>query len=203
MEIQINLCVKRFTLRRIRTRDDKKQFSMTMCWWHNLQSCTWSWNFHKTLIILQFFKKSQFDVLGSLKNRVYATTCLLKFNLSSLDPRTNNWPLIASPVPGLSILGLYLYFVNSWGPRFMKDRKPFIFKNTLIVYNFVQVLISVYLFTEVSNADLCDLKTCLINECKFVLNRAWTEDGLDITVGDVSQLIQPHQNSEWEWVNNN
>lgn len=32
----------------------------------------------------------------------------------------------------------------------MKDRKPFQFKNTLIAYNFIQVLISVYLFTEVS-----------------------------------------------------
>lgn len=69
---------------------------------------------------------------------------------SRLDPRTNDWPLIKSPVPGLTILGLYLYFVNSWGPRFMKDRKPYQFKNTLLVYNFVQVLISVYLFTEVS-----------------------------------------------------
>lgn len=75
------------------------------------------------------------------------------FCLSLIDPRTNDWPLISSPVPGLTIIGLYLYFVNSWGPRFMKDRKPFQFKNTLIVYNFVQVLISVYLFTEVSDDE--------------------------------------------------
>lgn len=73
-------------------------------------------------------------------------------DLPSPDPRTNDWPLIKSPVPGLTIIGLYLYFVNSWGPRFMKDRKPFQFKNTLIAYNFIQVLISVYLFTEVSEA---------------------------------------------------
>ncbi|CRK86858.1 CLUMA_CG000683, isoform A [Clunio marinus] len=67
------------------------------------------------------------------------------------DPRTNDWPLIKSPMPGLTIIGLYLYFINSWGPRFMKDRKPFQFKNTLIVYNFLQVLVSVYLFTEGMN----------------------------------------------------
>jgi elongation of very long chain fatty acids protein 7 len=67
-----------------------------------------------------------------------------------LDPRTNDWPLIKSPVPGLTIIGLYLYFVNSWGPRYMKDRKPYQFKHTLIAYNFIQVLISFYLFFEVS-----------------------------------------------------
>ncbi|CAO1420607.1 unnamed protein product [Diamesa hyperborea] len=64
------------------------------------------------------------------------------------DQRTNGWPMIASPVPGMTIIGLYLYFVNSWGPRYMKDRKPFVLKGTLIAYNFIQVMISVYLFTE-------------------------------------------------------
>lgn len=67
------------------------------------------------------------------------------------DPRTNDWPLVKSPVPGLTIIGLYLYFVNSWGPRYMKDRKPYQFKNTLIIYNFIQVIISFYLFFEGMN----------------------------------------------------
>lgn len=67
------------------------------------------------------------------------------------DPRTNDWPLIRSPVPGVTIIALYLYFVNVAGPRFMKDRKPFLMKNTLIVYNFLQVLVSVYLFVEGMN----------------------------------------------------
>lgn len=67
------------------------------------------------------------------------------------DPRTNDWPLIKSPVPPMTIIGIYLYFVNFWGPRFMKDRKPYQFKNTLIVYNFLQVLVSVYLFVEGMN----------------------------------------------------
>jgi elongation of very long chain fatty acids protein 7 len=58
--------------------------------------------------------------------------------------------LIRSPFPGLTIIALYLYFVNVAGPRFMKDRKPFTMKKTLIVYNFLQVLVSVYLFVEVS-----------------------------------------------------
>lgn len=72
-------------------------------------------------------------------------------HLRCLDPRTNDWPLMKSPVPGVSIILLYLYFVNVAGPRFMKDRKPYQMKTTLIVYNFLQVLVSVYIFVEVSH----------------------------------------------------
>ncbi|KAK6634784.1 hypothetical protein RUM44_000031 [Polyplax serrata] len=64
------------------------------------------------------------------------------------DPRTNDWFLIASPMPGLSIIAAYLYFVTTWGPRYMKHRKPFELKTTLIVYNFLQVLMSTYLVYE-------------------------------------------------------
>lgn len=36
------------------------------------------------------------------------------------------------------------------GPRLMENRKPFQLKNTLIVYNFFQVIFSAWLFYEVS-----------------------------------------------------
>lgn len=36
------------------------------------------------------------------------------------------------------------------GPRLMENRKPFQLKNTLIVYNFFQVVFSAWLFYEVS-----------------------------------------------------
>lgn len=77
----------------------------------------------------------------------------MKFNylkILILDPRTNDWPLIRDPMPGLTIIFSYLYFVLNWGPKFMKDRSPYELKNLLIVYNFLQVLVSVYLFIEVS-----------------------------------------------------
>lgn len=64
------------------------------------------------------------------------------------DPRTNDWPLISSPVPGLTILAAYLYFVLSWGPRYMANRKPYKLERTLIVYNFIQVIVSTYIFYE-------------------------------------------------------
>ena len=65
------------------------------------------------------------------------------------DPRTNDWFLIKSPMPGLSIMATYLYFVLSWGPRYMQHRKPYNLTNLLIVYNMAQVVISIFLFYEV------------------------------------------------------
>lgn len=44
------------------------------------------------------------------------------------------------PGPLFMILGAYLYFCLYAGPRYMRDRKPFELKNTLLVYNAVQVL---------------------------------------------------------------
>lgn len=58
--------------------------------------------------------------------------------------------MIASPVPGITILGTYLYFVLSWGPKYMANRKPFKLERLLIVYNLIQVLVSLYIFIEVS-----------------------------------------------------
>ena len=48
----------------------------------------------------------------------------------------------------MGILAAYLYFVLSWGPRQMEHRKPFELKKTLVIYNFFQVLLSVWLFWE-------------------------------------------------------
>lgn len=77
-----------------------------------------------------------------------------KFYKFLIDPRTNDWPMISSPLPGLTIIAAYLYFVNSWGPKYMANRKPFKMQNLLVVYNFFQVLISCYLFYEVSTLYL-------------------------------------------------
>ncbi|CAG5102344.1 Similar to ELOVL: Elongation of very long chain fatty acids protein (Drosophila melanogaster) [Cotesia congregata] len=64
------------------------------------------------------------------------------------DPRTRDWFLMSSPVPGASIMFGYLYFVLSWGPRHMEHRKPYKLKNTLVIYNFFQVVLSIWLFWE-------------------------------------------------------
>lgn len=72
------------------------------------------------------------------------------------DPRTNDWFLITSPVPGATIIGLYLYFVISWGPKYMANKPPFQLQKTLVLYNFLQVLISSWLFYE--GLDACWLR---------------------------------------------
>ncbi|XP_015607876.1 elongation of very long chain fatty acids protein AAEL008004 [Cephus cinctus] len=64
------------------------------------------------------------------------------------DPRTRDWFLMSSPVPGASIMIGYLYFVLSWGPRHMEHRKPYQLNNILVLYNFLQVILSVWLFYE-------------------------------------------------------
>ena len=42
----------------------------------------------------------------------------------------------------------YIYFSISAGPRYMRDKKPYTLRNTLIIYNFIQVLLSIYLVHE-------------------------------------------------------
>ncbi|BET00396.1 GNS1/SUR4 family [Nesidiocoris tenuis] len=64
------------------------------------------------------------------------------------DKRTNHWPLLGSPIPGLTILALYLLFVKWIGPKMMENRKPFELKEVLIVYNAYQVFFSMYLVYE-------------------------------------------------------
>ncbi|CAG4936663.1 unnamed protein product [Colias eurytheme] len=62
------------------------------------------------------------------------------------DARTKEWPLLAKPYLGISMLALYLVFVFKWGPQWMKNRKPFNLERTLIVYNAIQVVACAYLF---------------------------------------------------------
>ncbi|EFN85774.1 Elongation of very long chain fatty acids protein AAEL008004 [Harpegnathos saltator] len=64
------------------------------------------------------------------------------------DPRTKEWFLLSGPGPILTIVVTYIYFCVSAGPRYMKDKKPYNLRNTMIVYNFIQVLLSLYLVYE-------------------------------------------------------
>nr|XP_049702811.1 elongation of very long chain fatty acids protein AAEL008004 [Helicoverpa armigera] len=62
------------------------------------------------------------------------------------DPRTKHLPLIASPIPVTITVIAYLKFCTNYGPRFMKDRKPFELKTPIMLYNLFQVFLSIYLF---------------------------------------------------------
>ncbi|XP_067842524.1 elongation of very long chain fatty acids protein 7a [Heptranchias perlo] len=68
--------------------------------------------------------------------------------LKDADPRVEDWPLMFSPLPQTIILGAYIYFVTSFGPKLMENRKPLNLKQIMIVYNFSMVLFSIYMCYE-------------------------------------------------------
>uniref|UniRef100_A0A8C5VQ30 Elongation of very long chain fatty acids protein n=1 Tax=Microcebus murinus TaxID=30608 RepID=A0A8C5VQ30_MICMU len=68
--------------------------------------------------------------------------------IKDADPRVEDWLLMSSPLPQTIILGLYVYFVTSLGPKLMENRKPFELKRAMITYNFFIVLFSVYMCYE-------------------------------------------------------
>lgn len=69
--------------------------------------------------------------------------------LSFADPRVKDWWLMSGPFPTMCLCLTYVLLVKVIGPKFMEDRKPFVLRKTLIVYNFLQVLFSAWLFYEV------------------------------------------------------
>lgn len=109
------------------------------------------WNFLFTELagmLIYFYHFVNQTVKSNLNETINLFVCFHIFAFQ--DPRTNDWFLIKSPVPIFSLIACYLYAVLSWGPRYMKDRKPFKLETTLIIYNFVQVLLSVWMVYEVS-----------------------------------------------------
>jgi hypothetical protein len=61
---------------------------------------------------------------------------------------------MSSPFPTLVICLSYAYFVKVLGPRIMENRKPMNLRVILIIYNFVQVIFSSWLFYEVTSFAL-------------------------------------------------
>lgn len=73
---------------------------------------------------------------------------VVNFFVEHEDLRTKSWFLSNNPGPLFTILATYLYFCLYAGPRYMRDRKPFELKTTMIVYNIFQVVLSYVLFHE-------------------------------------------------------
>lgn len=63
------------------------------------------------------------------------------------DPRTESWPLMQNPYPSILLSLLYLLGVKV-GMDLMKDRKPMNVKVPLIWYNFILVLLNLWIFIE-------------------------------------------------------
>ena len=66
-----------------------------------------------------------------------------------LDPKTADWPFIASPWPTIIFVVLYLSIVKI-GPKIMESRKAYTLKEVLIVYNLAILILSAWMVYEVS-----------------------------------------------------
>ena len=76
------------------------------------------------------------------------------------DKRVDGWPMLDSYWPTLLLCSSYVYIVTLWGPRFMKDRKPYNISTFLVYYNLFQVILSTYIFVMV--------RTFLIHSLFFI-----------------------------------
>jgi GNS1/SUR4 family len=68
-----------------------------------------------------------------------------------LDPRVDDFPLVATPLPVLLIIIVYFYFILKLGPELMKNRKPFQLDSAIISFNVVQVVANAANASVVSN----------------------------------------------------
>lgn len=64
------------------------------------------------------------------------------------DSRVEKWPLMSSPIPTVALCLTYVCIVKCIGPSYMKRRPPFNIRSIMIVYNFIMVILSLYLFTK-------------------------------------------------------
>jgi len=75
---------------------------------------------------------------------------LYEYYLKQGDPRINGWPLMDTPVKTIGFLALYLLSL-----RFIRDhmanKKPYELKGFLLLYNFLQVCGSFYIFFEIAS----------------------------------------------------
>ncbi|XP_041976554.1 elongation of very long chain fatty acids protein AAEL008004 [Aricia agestis] len=85
---------------------------------------------------------------GSTMNNSSMFDSYYTFMEKNSDPRTADWFFVSGLGPLVTLLSTYLYFCTSVGPRFMRDRKPFELKHTMLVYNFSQILMSAFLVYE-------------------------------------------------------
>lgn len=64
------------------------------------------------------------------------------------DPVVDSWLFMKSPLPVVTILVTYLYFVLVLGPKLMEKRQAYELKRVMIAYNAYQVLFSLWLCSQ-------------------------------------------------------
>jgi len=69
------------------------------------------------------------------------------------DPKTADWPLVATPWPTVAFVAAYLFIVKV-GPKLMETRNAYSLREVLLVYNFSLVLLSAWMTYEVRAAEV-------------------------------------------------
>ncbi|XP_076228121.1 very long chain fatty acid elongase 4-like [Nomia melanderi] len=75
-----------------------------------------------------------------------------RYNTELADGRTNSWTMITSLIPLTLMSALYLYFVLDYGPKYMKDKKPYSFKTFIFGYNVFQIIANALLIYHTFDA---------------------------------------------------
>lgn len=80
---------------------------------------------------------------------------LYEVSLVGVDPLIDQWPLMHSPIPVISIVLGYLIFVKKIGPKMMENHKPFNLREVLVAYNALQVALCCYIVCRVFAVENC------------------------------------------------
>jgi elongation of very long chain fatty acids protein 4 len=82
-----------------------------------------------------------------VQQKVYDFQEFYEWAFSVADDRVANWPLMSGYTPTLVITAVYLLAVYI-GPKIMENRPPVKLKYSLVIYNFLCVLMNLHICTE-------------------------------------------------------
>lgn len=100
--------------------------------------------------------------LDLLNSSPYKILVFVWFCLFVSDPRVKGWLLLENYTPTFIFSVLYLLIV--WlGPKYMRNKQPFLCRGILVIYNLGLTLLSLYMFYEVREKGLVRL----ILQCLF------------------------------------
>uniref|UniRef100_A0A1A9W5Z7 Elongation of very long chain fatty acids protein n=1 Tax=Glossina brevipalpis TaxID=37001 RepID=A0A1A9W5Z7_9MUSC len=97
-------------------------------------------------------------------NSTYFATLIYKS--AGVDSKIDEWLLMSSPGYMLILLLLYLVFVLFIGPRLMENRKAFLLRRTLQVYNTFQILYNLFMIITLSFKKTYIIEKLISNNCQ-------------------------------------
>lgn len=70
------------------------------------------------------------------------------YNTEVADARTNDWPLISSPIPLALITITYLYIILNFGPKYMRGKPPYKLNTFIKFYDVFQIVTNAWVVYE-------------------------------------------------------